>query len=95
MVKLSLGRKVLAMLILENIFKESLTITDQAYCVHVDKIEMEAWNFGVKLELEPMEAEKLLRYLHKLQPRLSLGYRTQISRKIQNIEEQLYEEDVA
>ena len=95
MIKLALGRKVFAVLILENIFKECHTMTDHSYAVHVDKISIDDWNFGVEIELEHIEAKKLLNYLIEIQPKLSLGYRTQIGNKIKDIQDQLYKKEVA
>ena len=88
MIKLHLGRKTLACLIFEDVFRDGGGVIDWAYGVNVESIEMDT-DFGTDITLKTSEANKLLDYLKKIAPKVSLGLRTQMYRKIDDIMIQL------
>jgi len=90
-IKLHLGRKTLACLIFENVFTDEGTPIACAYGVNVETIEMNT-SFGTEITLQTLEAKKLLDYFKKLKPRVSLGLRTQMKNKIDDIILQLTEQ---
>lgn len=92
MIKIYLGRKTLACLIFEDIFRDGGTVVDWAYGVNVEKIKMDR-QFRTDITLKPLEAKKLLNYFKELAPRVSLGLRTQFNSKARDIEKQLLEID--
>ena len=94
MIKLHLGRKTLACLIFENVFRDEGTPIACAYGVNVETIEMNT-SFGTEITLQTLEAKKLLDYFEKLKPRVSLGLRTQMKNKIDDIILQLTEQGEA
>lgn len=88
MIKLHLGRKTLACLIFEDVFRDGGGVIDWAYGVNVESIEMDT-DFGTDITLKTSEANKLLDYLKEIAPKVSLGLRTQMHRKIDDIMIQL------
>lgn len=88
MIKLHLGRKTLACLIFEDVFRDGGGVIDWAYGVNVESIEMDT-DFGTDITLKTSEANKLLDYLKEIAPKVSLGLRTQMYRKIDDIMIQL------
>jgi hypothetical protein len=88
MIKLHLGRKTLACLIFENVFRDEGTPTACAYGVNVETIEMNT-SFGTDITLQTSEARKLLDYFKKLAPKVNIGLRTQINSKVNDIMIQL------
>ena len=91
MIRLQLGRKTLAVLILEDVFRGGETVIDCAYGVNVENIDMDT-SFGTRLTLNTIEAKKLLKNLKELSNTVSLGLRTQMNNKIKEIQKQLKEE---
>jgi len=88
MIKLHLGRKTLACLIFEDVFRDGGGVIDWVYGVNVESIEMDT-DFGTDITLKTSEANKLLDYLKKIAPKVSVGLRTQMHRKIDDIMIQL------
>lgn len=88
MIKLHLGRKTLACLIFEDVFRDGGGVIDWAYGVNVESIEMDT-DFGTDITLKTSEANKLLDYLKEIAPKVSVGLRTQMHRKIDDIMIQL------
>tara|TARA_R100000541_G_scaffold11375_1_gene19501 strand:+ start:290 stop:580 length:291 start_codon:yes stop_codon:yes gene_type:complete len=88
MIKLHLGRKTLACLIFENVFRDEGTPIACAYGVNVETIEMNT-SFGTDITLQTLEAKKLLNYFKKLSPKVNVGLRTQINSKVNDIITQL------
>jgi len=88
MIVLHLGRKTLACLIFENVFRDGGSVIDYTYGVNVDSIEIDT-NFGTDITLQTSEAKKLLDYFKKLAPKVNAGLRTQMNSKINDITIQL------
>jgi hypothetical protein len=88
MIKLHLGRKTLACLIFEDVFTDGGGVINWAYGVNVESIEMNT-NFGTDITLKTSEARKLLDYFKKLAPKVTVGLRTQMNRKVDDIMIQL------
>ena len=88
MIKLHLGRKTLACLIFEDVFRDGGGVVDWAYGVNVETIEMNT-SFGTDITLKTSEARKLLDYFKKLAPKVTVGLRTQMNRKVDDIMIQL------
>ena len=88
MIKLHLGRKTLACLIFEDVFRDGGGVIDWAYGVNVESIEMDT-DFGTDITLKTSEAKKLLDYFKKLAPKVNVGLRTQINNKVNDIITQL------
>ena len=91
MIKLHLGRKTLACLIFENVFRDEGTPIACAYGVNVETIEMNT-SFGTAITLQTSEARKLLDYFKKLSPKVNAGLRTQMNSKVNDIMIQLIEQ---
>ena len=91
MIELHLGRKTLACLILEDVFRDGGSVIDYAYGVNVDSIEIDT-NFGTDITLQTSEAKKLLDYFKKLAPKVSAGLRTQMHIKVDDIMKQLIQQ---
>ena len=91
MIKLHLGRKTLACLIFENVFRDEGTPIACAYGVNVETIEMNT-SFGTDITLQTLEARKLLDYFKKLAPKVNAGLRTQMNSKVNDIMIQLIEQ---
>ena len=88
MVELHLGRKTLACLIFEDVFRDGGGVVDWAYGVNVETIEMNT-SFGTDITLKTSEARKLLDSFKKLAPKVNAGLRTQIHSKVNDIMIQL------
>ena len=88
MIKLHLGRKTLACLIFEDVFRDGGGVVDWAYGVNVESIKINT-DFGTDITLKTSEANKLLDYLKEIAPKVSVGLRTQMHRKIDDIMIQL------
>ena len=88
MIKLHLGRKTLACLIFEDVFTDGGGVINWAYGVNVESIEMNT-NFGTDITLKTSEARKLLDYFKKLETKVTVGLRTQMNRKVDDIMIQL------
>ena len=88
MIELHLGRKTLACLIFEDVFRDGGGVVDWAYGVNVETIEMNT-SFGTDITLKTSEARKLLDYFKKLAPKVTVGLRTQMNRKVDDIMIQL------
>ncbi len=88
MIKLHLGRKTLACLIFEDVFRNGGGVVDWAYGVNVESIKINT-DFGTDITLKTSEANKLLDYLKEIAPKVSVGLRTQMHRKIDDIMIQL------
>lgn len=88
MIKLHLGRKTLACLIFEDVFRDGGGVIDWTYGVNVENIEINT-DFGTDITLKTSEANKLLDYLKEIAPKVSVGLRTQMHRKIDDIMIQL------
>jgi len=88
MIKLHLGRKTLACLIFEDVFRDGVGVIDWAYGVNVETIKMDT-NFGTDITLKTSEANKLLDYLKEIAPKVSVGLRTQMNSKVNDITIQL------
>ena len=88
MIKLHLGRKTLACLIFEDVFTDGGGVINWAYGVNVESIEMNT-NFGTDITLKTSEARKLLDYFKKLAPKVTVGLRTQMNSKVNDIMIQL------
>ena len=88
MIELHLGRKTLACLIFENVFRDEGTPIACAYGVNVETIKMNT-SFGTDITLKTSEARKLLDYFKKLTPKVNAGLRTQMNSKINDIITQL------
>ena len=91
MINLILGIKTLECFIFDNVFRDEGTPIACAYGVNVETIEMNT-SFGTEITLQTLEAKKLLDYFEKLKPRVSLGLRTQMKNKIDDIILQLTEQ---
>ncbi len=91
MIELHLGRKTLAYLIFQNVFRDEGTPIACAYGVNVETIEMNT-SFGTDITLQTLEARKLLDYFKKLAPKVDAGLRTQMKNKIDDIILQLTEQ---
>ena len=88
MIKLHLGRKTLACLIFEDVFRDGGGVVDWAYGVNVESIKINK-EFGTDITLKTSEAKKLLDYFKKLAPKVNAGLRTQMNSKINDITIQL------
>ena len=88
MIKLHLGRKTLAYLIFEDVFRDGGGVVDWAYGVNVETIEIDT-SFGTDITLKTSEARKLLDYFKKLTPKVNAGLRTQMNSKVNDIITQL------
>ncbi len=91
MIKLHLGRKTLACLIFEDVFRDGGGVVDWAYGVNVESIKINK-EFGTDITLKTSEAKKLLDYFKKLSPKVSVGLRTQMHKKIDDIMKQLIQQ---
>ena len=88
MIELHLGRKTLACLIFEDVFRDGGGVVDWAYGVNVETIEMNT-SFGTDITLKTSEAKKLLDSFKKLAPKVNTGLRTQMNSKVNDIITQL------
>ena len=87
-VRLDLGAKTFACLVLEDIFRSGRNTMDYAYGVNVDSIKMYT-NFSPEIVLREDEAMKLYKKLRTLAPRLNSGLRNQMTRQMKEIRLQL------
>jgi hypothetical protein len=89
-VRLDLGAKTFACLVLENIFRSGIGMIDGLHGVNVKSIKMST-NFSPEIILREDEAMKLYKKLRTLAPRLNAGLRNQMVRQMENIKYQIKE----
>jgi hypothetical protein len=89
-VKLQLGAKTFACLVLEDVFRSGIGMLDGVYGVNVNSIKMYN-DFAPEIVLRRYEAMKLYKNLRTLAPRLNAGLRNQMVRQMKEIKLQLGE----
>jgi len=87
-VRLDLGAKTFACLVLEDIFRSGIGMIDGLHGVNVKSIKMYT-NFSPEIVLREDEAMKLYKKLRTLAPRLNSGLRNQMTRQMKEIRLQL------
>jgi len=87
-VRLQLGAKTFACLVLEDVFRSGIGLIDGVYGVNVNSIKMYD-DFSPEIVLREYEAMKLYKHLRTLAPRLNAGLRNQMARQMKEIRLQL------
>ncbi len=89
-VRLDLGAKTFACLVLEDIFRSGIGMIDGLHGVNVKSIKMYT-NFSPEIVLREDEAMKLYKKLRTLAPRLHAGLRNQMGKQKENNKYQIKE----
>ena len=89
-VRLDMGAKTFACLVLEDIFRSGIGMMDGVYGVNVKSIKMYT-HFSPEIVLREEEAIKRFKKLKTLAPRLNVGLRNQMIRQMENIKYQINE----